>query len=60
MERTLCDFILYPFFTAATTSSEVEVAGLRGSDDAMEAVVAASGARKKDSAAKARQAAVAS
>jgi hypothetical protein len=27
VERTLCDFILYPFFTAATTSSEVEVAG---------------------------------
>lgn len=27
VERTLCDFILYPFFTAATTSSEVEVTG---------------------------------
>jgi len=48
---------LYPFFPAATTSSEVEVAGLRGSGDATEAAVAASGAPKKDLTGKARLAA---
>ena len=51
-------FILYPFFPAATTASEVEeVAGLRGSGDATEAAAAASGAPKKDLGGKARLAA---
>ena len=50
-------FILYPFLPAATTASEGEVAGLRGSGDATEAAVAARGAPKKDLGGKARLAA---
>lgn len=54
-EGTLWVFILYPFFPAATTANEVEVVpGLRGSGDATEAAVAASGAPKKDLGGKAR------
>lgn len=55
--RTLCVFILYPFFPAATTAMGLEVAGLHARGDAAAGELTASGAPKKDLAGNARLAA---